>query len=58
MFTGRICNVEIETGSELTLGATVVDWWKVTDRKPNAFVAGGVDAERFFDAFIDRVGRL
>lgn len=58
MFTGRQCNVEIETGSELTLGATVVDWWKVTDRKENALVIGGVDADRFFDLFIERVGRL
>lgn len=58
MFSGRNCNVEIETGSELTLGATVVDWWKVTDRKENALVIGGVDADRFFDLFIERVGRL
>jgi purine nucleosidase len=58
MFTGRRCNVEIETGSELTLGATVVDWWKVTDRTENALVIGGVDADRFFDLFIERVGRL
>ncbi|WP_394691042.1 nucleoside hydrolase [Hoeflea sp.] len=58
MFTGRNCNVEIETGSDLTLGATVVDWWKVTDRKENALVIGGVDADRFFDLFIERLGRL
>lgn len=58
MFTGRDCNVEIETTSHLTLGATVVDWWRVTERAPNAFVAGGVDAERFFDLFIERLGRL
>jgi purine nucleosidase len=58
MFTGCYCNVEIETGSELTLGATVVDWWKVTDRKENALVIGGVDADRFFDLFIERLGRL
>jgi purine nucleosidase len=57
MFTGRQCNVEIETGSDLTLGATVIDWWKVTDRTENAFV-GGVDADRFFELFIERVGRL
>lgn len=58
MFTGRQCNVEIETGSELTLGATVVDWWKVTDRAENALVIGGVDADRFFDLFIARLARL
>ena len=58
MFTGRMCNVEIETGSELTLGATVVDWWKVTGRRENALVIGGVDAGRFFDLFIERLARL
>lgn len=58
LFSGRQCNVEIETVSELTRGATVVDWWKVTGREPNAFVAGGIDADGFFDLFIERVGRL
>ncbi|KGF68196.1 nucleoside hydrolase [Hoeflea sp. BAL378] len=58
MFSGRRCNVEIETVSELTLGATVVDWWKVTDRPENAFVVKDVDSDRFFDLFIERVGRL
>lgn len=58
LFTGRQCNVEIETVSELTRGATVVDWWRVTGREPNAFVAGGVDADGFFDLFIERVARL
>ena len=58
IFSGRRCNVEIETQSELTLGATVVDWWQVTDRPQNAFVAGSVDADAFFDLFIARVGGL
>lgn len=58
MFTGRLCNVEIETGSELTLGATVVDWWKVTGRRQNAFVVNNVDSDRFFDLFIQRIARL
>ncbi|WP_412050947.1 nucleoside hydrolase [Hoeflea sp. Naph1] len=58
MFSGRHCNVEIETGSELTLGATVVDWWNVTDRPDNAFVAGDVDSDRFFDLLIERLARL
>jgi len=58
MFTGRKCNVEIETGSDLTLGATVVDWWKVTGRTENAFVVRDVDDDRFFDLLIERLGRL
>lgn len=58
IFAGRYCNVEIETGSQLTLGATVVDWWKVTKRPENALVIRDVDADRFFDLLIDRLGRL
>ena len=58
MFSGRNCNVEIETDSDLTLGATVVDWWKVTGRPENAFVVRDVDADRFFDLLIERLGRL
>jgi purine nucleosidase len=35
LFAGHQCNVEIETGSPLTLGATVVDWWHRTNRPRN-----------------------
>ncbi|MEM8581131.1 MAG: nucleoside hydrolase, partial [Pseudomonadota bacterium] len=36
IFSGRHVNVEIETQSDLTRGMTVADWWRVTDRAPNA----------------------
>lgn len=58
LFTGRDCNVEIEVTSELTIGATVVDWWHVTDRKHNARVMGGVDADGFFALLTERFARL
>ncbi|WP_176086620.1 nucleoside hydrolase [Martelella sp. HB161492] len=58
LFSGRFCNVAIETQSELTLGATVVDWWKVTDRKPNATVIGKADADGFFALLTERLARL
>jgi purine nucleosidase len=58
LFTGRDCNVEIEVTSELTIGATVVDWWHVTDRKRNARVMGGVDADGFFALLTERFARL
>jgi len=58
LFSGRQCNVEIETDSELTLGMTVVDWWHVTDRPKNANVIRDLDVDGFFDLFIDRVTRL
>jgi purine nucleosidase len=58
LFSGRDCNVEIETGSELTVGMTVVDWWRVSGRQPNAKVMRHVDADGFFDLLAERVARL
>jgi purine nucleosidase len=58
LFSGRDCNVEIETASPLTAGMTVVDWWQVTDRKHNARVMKDVDADGFFALLAERVGRL
>lgn len=58
MFTGRHCNVEIETSSELTMGMTVIDWWRVTDRQPNALVISDLDADRFFALITERLARL
>ncbi|MGR3591701.1 MAG: nucleoside hydrolase [Limimaricola soesokkakensis] len=58
LFSGREINVEIETGSELTLGMTVADWWGVTDRPANALFIGDVDRDGFFDLLTERIGRL
>lgn len=58
LFTGRNCNVEIETTSELTMGMTVVDWWRVSGRTPNARVMRHVDSDGFFDLLTERLARL
>ena len=58
LFTGRLINVEIETGSELTLGMTVADWWGVTDRPKNALFIGDIDAEGFYALLAERLARL
>ena len=58
LFSGRDCNVEVETASPLTVGMTVVDWWQVTGRKHNARVMKDVDADGFFALLAERVGRL
>ena len=58
LYAGRDCNVEIETGSELTMGMTVVDWWDVTERPKNARVVRDVDADGFFALLTDRLARL
>ncbi len=58
LFKGRHINVEIETGSELTMGMTVADWWGVTGRPANALFIGSVDADGFFDLLTERLARL
>ena len=58
LFSGRHINVEIETGSDLTRGMTVADWWRVTERSANAQFIGDVDADGFFALLIERLARL
>lgn len=58
LFSGRYCNVEIETASSLTEGMTVVDWWQVTDRPHNALVIRDVDADGFFTLLESHLARL
>lgn len=58
LFTGRDCNVSIETASPLTSGMTVVDWWQVTGRAHNARVMREVDSDGFFELLTERISRL
>ena len=58
LFSGRHINVEIETQSSLTVGMTVADWWRVTDRTPNAMFMRDVDDTGFFELLTERLGRL
>ena len=58
IFSGRQCNVEIETASPLTMGMTVVDWWQVSSRPHNALGIGDLDADRFFALITERLASL
>jgi purine nucleosidase len=58
LFQGRFVNVAIECESELTMGATVVDWWRVSKRPPNATVIRQIDADGFFALLTERIARL
>jgi purine nucleosidase len=55
LFKGKLCNVEVETESPLTMGHTAVDFWDVTDRPPNANWIYQVDADGFFALLIERL---
>lgn len=58
LFTGKMCNISIETESELTLGHTAVDFWNVTDRPINAHWIYAVDADGFYDLLTERLARF
>ena len=58
LFSGRHINVEIETQSDLTMGMTVADWWRVSGRAPNAMFMGDIDADGFFALLTKRLARL
>ncbi|HUQ23415.1 MAG TPA: nucleoside hydrolase [Gaiellaceae bacterium] len=54
----RQLNVEVETGSDLCRGRTVVDLWSRTDRPANADVGVDIDADAFFELLLDRIAGL
>ena len=58
MFLGRQINVSIETASPLTLGMSVADWWRITDRPRNVFYVRDGDADAYYDLLTERVARL
>ena len=57
-YEGKYVNVEIEVGSDLTRGMTVVDWWNVTTRKKNVYYVDRVKDEEFFNFLIQRIKLL
>ncbi len=58
LFSSRDVNVSVECESELTMGMTVVDWWRVTDRKVNATVCRGINSDGFFNLLTERLAKL
>jgi purine nucleosidase len=58
LYQGRDVNVEIETSSELTMGATVVDWWGRTGKRVNAHYVRSLDSDGFFELLTERLARF
>lgn len=58
LFSGRHCNVSIETASELTMGMTVADYWLITDRPRNVNFLRSADAHGFYRLLTERLARL
>ena len=58
LFEGKMCNVSVETESELTIGHTAVDFWQVTDRPNNTNWIHTIDADGFYDLLTERLARF
>jgi len=58
LFKTKLCNVSVETESELTMGHTAVDFWHVTDRPKNVSWAFDIDADGFYDLLTERLARF
>ncbi|SDY41803.1 nucleoside hydrolase [Herbiconiux ginsengi] len=57
-FHGRLVNARVETGSELTMGMLVADYWQITDLPRNVFYCRDVDADPFYEELTARIARL
>jgi purine nucleosidase len=57
LFRGKLCPVEVVLEGP-GVGRTLVDWWNMHRHPTNATVMRELDAERFFDLLIERLGRL
>lgn len=58
LFKTKLCNVAIETESELTMGHTAVDFWHVSDRPRNVNWAYDIDSDGFYALLTDRIARF
>jgi purine nucleosidase len=58
LFGGREVNVAVETHSPLAMGLTLIDWRRVSGRKPNARVIETVDADGVYRLLAERLARL
>lgn len=58
LYDGRQINVDIETESSLTMGMTVADYWRVTDKPRNAMWMTNVDTDGFYSLLIERLSLL
>ncbi|MGV3492203.1 MAG: nucleoside hydrolase [Devosia sp.] len=58
LFQGRHINVVIETGSELTVGMTVADYWGVTGRAKNCNFLRSGNSDGLYALLTERLSRL
>jgi inosine-uridine nucleoside N-ribohydrolase len=56
LFSFETHYVHLETGGEVTRGMTIADFNNVSKRPPNARVAVDIDADGFWNWFVDLFG--
>ncbi len=54
----KFLNVEVETNSELTRGKTVIDFYRVTNRKPNADVSIKLNLPMFKNLILNSLEKI
>jgi len=58
MFTSKSCFVDVEINGTLTTGTTVVDFYDVTGKEPNAEVVYDIDRGRYIQMLHDAIRQL
>lgn len=58
LFQSKHVHVAVEIASEITMGATAMDWWRMSGKAPNVTVLSKIDNEGFFALLLDRLSRL
>jgi purine nucleosidase len=58
LFTGKDVFVQVETGSDITMGMTVVDYWGATGKAPNCLWIHEVEADALFTLVLERLATL
>ena len=58
LFEGKQVNVAVDIHSELTMGHTAVDFWRVTDRPANTNWIHRVDGDGYYRLLTERLARL
>lgn len=58
IFSGKRVFVAVEQSSELTIGASPVDWWGTTGRKPNVNYITDVDTDALFAVLANCIASL
>lgn len=57
LFQTKLCNISVETKSELTMGHTSIDFWHRTDRTPNTYWAHSADVDSIYDLLLSCLSR-